>query len=175
MNKPNCPPDVRLIAVDEVLRRLTSKSCVIKSNIRPQNCFTPSNLGWLAHEVLKNCPSTKVLHWRPLGRQHLRDAQSWYDQCFQPCFKASCTGWVCPAFPRVTCLDYGQHPILWHSLGSLTSQTGVQQGDPLGPFMFAIVLQRMVTIIHTDGACAGLLGIWMMVAWRVNLHQYWEP
>ena len=52
---------------------------------------------------------------------------------------------------------YGQHPILWHSLGSLTSQTEVQQGDPLGPFMFALVLQRMVTTIHTDEACAGLL------------------
>ena len=51
---------------------------------------------------------------------------------------------------------YGQHPILWHSLGSLTSQTGVQ-GDPLGPFMFALVLQKMVTTIHTDEACAGLL------------------
>ena len=52
---------------------------------------------------------------------------------------------------------YGQHPILWHSLRSLTSQTGVQQGDPLGPFMFALVLQKMVTTIHTDEACAGLL------------------
>ncbi|KAL5475538.1 hypothetical protein EMCRGX_G025366 [Ephydatia muelleri] len=41
--------------------------------------------------------------------------------------------------------------------GSLTSQTGVQQGDPLGPFMFALVLQKMVTTIHTDEACAGLL------------------
>ena len=51
---------------------------------------------------------------------------------------------------------YGQHPILWHSLGSLTSQTGVQQGDPLRPFVFALVLQRMVTTIHTDEACAGL-------------------
>ena len=43
---------------------------------------------------------------------------------------------------------YGQHPILWHSLGSHKSQTGVQQGDPLGPFTFALVLHRMVTTIH---------------------------
>ena len=63
-------------------------------------------------------------------------------------------------FPRVTCLDIivlWSASLLWHSLGSLTSQTGVQQGDPLGPFMFALVLQRMVTTIHTDEACAGLL------------------
>ena len=41
---------------------------------------------------------------------------------------------------RTSCC-YGQHPILWHSLGSLTFQTGVQQSDPLGPFMFDLVLQ----------------------------------
>ena len=56
-----------------------------------------------------------------------------------------------------------QHPILWHSLGSLTSQTGVQQGDPLISFMFALVFQRMVTTIHTDEACAGLLqNVWYL-------------
>ncbi|KAL5469516.1 hypothetical protein EMCRGX_G030779 [Ephydatia muelleri] len=43
------------------------------------------------------------------------------------------------------------------AVGSLTSQTGVQQGDLLGPFIFALVLHRMVTTIHTDEACAGLL------------------
>ena len=58
---------------------------------------------------------------------------------------------------------YGQRPILWHSLGSLTSQTGVQQGDPLGSFMFALVLHRMVTTIHTDEECAGLLNtVWYL-------------
>ena len=51
-------------------------------------------------------------------------------------------------------------------------QTGVQQGDPLGPFMFALVLQRMVTTLmgHVLDYCT-MLGIWMMVPWRVNLHQ----
>ena len=27
----------------------------------------------------------------------------------------------------------GSPPLLWHSLGCVSSQTGVQQGDPLGP------------------------------------------
>ena len=54
-------------------------------------------------------------------------------------------------------------PILWHSLGSLKSQAGVQQGDPLGPFMFSLVLHKIVTTIHTDEACAGLLNnVWYL-------------
>ena len=28
---------------------------------------------------------------------------------------------------------YGQHPTLWHPMGIISSETGVQQGDPLGP------------------------------------------
>ena len=49
---------------------------------------------------------------------------------------------------------YSQHPLLWHQLGILTSQVGVQQGDPLGPFLFALVLQRIVNMIYTDEECA---------------------
>ena len=49
---------------------------------------------------------------------------------------------------------YSQHPRLWHQLGILTSQVGVQQGDPLGPFLFALVLQRIVNMICTDEGCA---------------------
>ena len=37
---------------------------------------------------------------------------------------------------------YSQHPILWHSLGLLTSQTGVQQGDPLGRPLYVSSSQK---------------------------------
>ena len=33
---------------------------------------------------------------------------------------------------------------------------GVQQGDPLGPFLFALVLQQIVNMIYTDEECADL-------------------
>ena len=35
---------------------------------------------------------------------------------------------------------YGSHPLLWHPLGQISSESEVQQGDPLGPLLFALVL-----------------------------------
>ena len=126
--------------------------------LRNHYFFTLSNLEWPAHGVLK-----KILHsLRCCFDDH------WADNNFvvlnidmTNAFNLVSRQAECAQhFPELLAWAswcYGQHPILWHSLGSLTSQTGVQQGDPLGPFMFALVLQKMVTTIHTDEACAGLL------------------
>ena len=52
---------------------------------------------------------------------------------------------------------YGQHPILRHAMGSINSETGVQWGDPLGPLLFCLVLQKVVSAISADDRCAELL------------------
>ena len=52
---------------------------------------------------------------------------------------------------------YGSHPLLFHPLGTLTYETGVQQGDPLGPLFFALVLHRIVSSIDADDDCLNLL------------------
>ena len=52
---------------------------------------------------------------------------------------------------------YGQYPILWHTLSSITSESGVQQGDPLGPLLFCLVLHQVVCATATDSECASLL------------------
>ena len=52
---------------------------------------------------------------------------------------------------------YGQHPALWHSLGTISSEIGVQQGDPLGPLLFCLVLQQIISAIAEDVDCESLL------------------
>ncbi|KAL5482161.1 hypothetical protein EMCRGX_G022455 [Ephydatia muelleri] len=42
-------------------------------------------------------------------------------------------------------------------MGNLTSECGVQQGDPLGPLLFSLVLNILVAEIASDAGCAHLL------------------
>ena len=57
--------------------------------------------------------------------------------------------------PWVSCC-YCQHPALWHTLGNLTSESGVQQGDPLGPLLFSLVLNIVIKVIATHPECCDL-------------------
>ncbi|KAL5517624.1 hypothetical protein EMCRGX_G003206 [Ephydatia muelleri] len=52
---------------------------------------------------------------------------------------------------------YGSQPTLWHPLGQLSSEVGVQQGDPLGPLLFSLVLHKVVSYIAQDRECLPLL------------------
>ena len=49
---------------------------------------------------------------------------------------------------------YSHHPFFWHPLGCLTSEQGVQQGDPLGPLLFSLVLNILVSEISSRGDCS---------------------
>ena len=51
---------------------------------------------------------------------------------------------------------YCRHPVLWHTLGNLTSQSAVQQGDPLGPLLFSLVLNIVIKLIATHPECCVL-------------------
>ena len=45
-----------------------------------------------------------------------------------------------------------------HTLGSITYESGVQWGDPLGPLLFfCLVLHQVICAIATDSECASLL------------------
>ena len=52
---------------------------------------------------------------------------------------------------------YSVQPLLWHPMGHLSSESGVQQGDPLGPLFFALVLHQIVSSIDADDECLHLL------------------
>ena len=44
-----------------------------------------------------------------------------------------------------------------HHLGTMSSEVGVQQGDPLSPLFFCLVLQVLVSSIASDESCSSLL------------------
>ena len=58
--------------------------------------------------------------------------------------------------PRATWC-YAAHPLLWHPMGHISSEAGVQQGDPLGPLLFALVLQKIINAIDADDDCVHIL------------------
>ncbi|KAL5478022.1 hypothetical protein EMCRGX_G024897 [Ephydatia muelleri] len=41
--------------------------------------------------------------------------------------------------------------------GQISSESGVQQGDPLGPLLFALVLQKLISSVDADDECMDLL------------------
>ena len=51
---------------------------------------------------------------------------------------------------------YSDHPLLCSAMGILRSESGVQQGDPLGPLLF-LVLHKLVSTIEADSICLQLL------------------
>eukprot|EP00731_Ephydatia_muelleri_P011221 Em0006g115a len=59
-------------------------------------------------------------------------------------------------------------------VGNLTSQSGVQQGDPLGPLLFSLVLNVVVKAIATHPECSDLYitcGTLMTVFLRAQVHM----
>eukprot|EP00731_Ephydatia_muelleri_P009897 Em0005g483a len=52
---------------------------------------------------------------------------------------------------------YGTHSALWHPMGRVSSESGVQQGDPLGPLLFALVLQNIISAVDVDVECIEML------------------
>ena len=52
---------------------------------------------------------------------------------------------------------YSQHQKLWHPMGQLISASGVQQGDSLGPLLFALVLHCTIHKISADPQCKEML------------------
>ena len=46
---------------------------------------------------------------------------------------------------------------MWHPLGHLSSESGAQQGDPLGPLCIALALQRIISVVDMDGECIEML------------------
>ena len=135
-NKPASPPDVRPIAVEEALRRLISK-CL---------CRITKAKAAEGHQVGVACPggSELIVHGlRNCIESHWNDGDFVVLKIdFQNAFNmVSCQGLLDECllhFPELTpwaSCCYGQHPKLFHSMGTLSSEMGAQQGGSSGAFI----------------------------------------
>ncbi|KAL5517866.1 hypothetical protein EMCRGX_G003497 [Ephydatia muelleri] len=138
--KPGCAPDIRPIAVGEVLRRLTGKCLCAVLKQRVIDFFEPIQFGVA-------CPmgSEKVIHgiracvekfWNDRDFSVMKvDFKNAFNLVSRDAVLQECANHFPDLLPWVAWC-YGSHPFLWHTMGQLTSQSGVQQGDPLGPFLW---------------------------------------
>ena len=167
-NKEGCPPDIRPIAVGETIRRLTGKCMCALVKDKATEFFQPLQLGVacragaekVAH-ALRGCIEE---HWMDEDFVVLKvDMRNAFNIVSRQAVLDECATFFPELLPWVSWC-YGTHPLLWHPLGQISSESGVQQGDPLGPLLFALVLQKLVSSLDADEECAEIL----LQAWYLD-------
>ena len=159
-DKPGSPPYIHPIAAGETLRRLVGKCLCRITKMKASNFFSPHQLGVACpYEVEKivhglricieehvNDNDFVVLNIDLRNAFNLVSCQALLDKCrahFSELFQ-----WAAGC--------YGDHPLLLSAMGTLRSESGVQQGDPLGPLLFCLVLHKVVTATAADSICSHL-------------------
>ena len=134
-SKPDCPLDVHPIAVREALRCIVGKClCTMLKNkaaeffeLFQQGVACGAGAEKIAHG-LRDCVEE---NWQVEGFIVLKiDLVNAFNLVSCQALLSECSTHFPELLPCVSWC-YCQHPVLWHFLGNLTSQSGVQQGDPL--------------------------------------------
>ena len=147
--------------VEEVLRRLKGKCLRVLSKFKASEFFSQFQLG-----VVTLAGAEKVVHGlRCCFRDHWEDEnfvackidlKNAFNEVSRQTILAECAVHF-PELFRWVFWWYGQHPVLWHPMGTRRSEQGVQQGDLLGPLLFSLVLHKLIRSIASDSECSRLL------------------
>ena len=153
--------DIRPIAVGETLRRLTAKCLCLTIREKARDLFQPLQVG-----VACRSGSERITHGlRKFIDDHWDDddfavfkvdMRNAFNMVSRQAILDECATFFPEILPWVVWC-YGTHPVLWHPQGQLFSELGVQQGDPLGPLLFSLVLQKLAASIDADDECIDLL------------------
>lgn len=155
--------DIRPIAAGEFLRRVTSKAVCALIRTKAADFFAPQQFG-----VALPGGTERVIHrLRTAWAQHEADTD-WVvckvdlANAFNRVSREAILQAVSEDFPELlpwVSYCYGAHSVLRYAEFTISSQAGVQQGDPLGPLLFSLVLHRLVR--RLDGV--GLhLNMWFL-------------
>ena len=166
-DKPNSAPDIRPIAVGEVLGRLVGKCLCLLSHEKAANFFQPFQYGVTcpggAEKMIHKLRHCVDNHWSDGNFVLLKvDMTNAFNLVSRQTFLEECSKHFSELLSWSSWC-YGRHPSLWHVLGILSSEVGVQQGDPLGPLLFSAALQKLILSIHNDKSCTDLrLNVWYL-------------
>ena len=152
--------DIRPIAVGESLRRLVGKCLCAAVKTKAAEFFKPFQFGvacsFGAEKIAHGLRACIENHWLDVDFVVLKvDMKNAFNMVSRQALLSECSTHFPELLPCASWC-YSQHPILWHPLGRLHSEQGVQQGDPLGPLFFSLVLNILVSKITSSGVCADL-------------------
>ncbi|KAL5484475.1 hypothetical protein EMCRGX_G020985 [Ephydatia muelleri] len=133
-SKPGCPLDVRPIAVGEALRRLVGKCLCSMLKSKAAEFFDPLQRG-----VACAAGAEKIAH----GLRGCMD-ENWQAE-----------GFTVLKIDLVNAFNLVSRLRMQYTLPRATP-VGVQQGDPLGPLLFSLVLNVVVKAIATHPECSDL-------------------
>jgi hypothetical protein len=142
---------IRPIAVGEVLRRLASKAALAMLRPKIKEFFLPHQVGIglssggeaLVHAtqfLLETDGDDAGLSLLGIDFSNAFNSAS-RRVIFEECRKHF------PELLRWLQFCYGDQPMLWFDRFEFRSESGVQQGDPLGPFLFCLALNVLVSLI----------------------------
>jgi hypothetical protein len=169
------PAGIRPIAVGEILRRLAAKVAVQKVRARAREIFEPWQLG-----VGTPNGGEAILHaTQAVLQEHRRaeqdpsgpgaggltmlkiDFRNAFNEVSRTEILARVKAELPELLPWVRFCYQQRSRLHVRGAGTIWSSSGVQQGDPLGPLLFALVLQPLVLKIRER--CPGLvLNVWYL-------------
>ena len=144
-----------------LLSRLTGKCLCLLVKTKASDFFDPLQFGVAcplgSEKVIHGIRNCVDQHWGDDDFAVLKvDLKNAFNLVSRQAFLDECA-FVFPNLLPWAFWCYGVHSILWHPMGHLSSKSGVQQGDPLGPLLFALVLHKVISAIDADDECLNLL------------------